>query len=95
MQPGPELPLFVSQEGYFLIEWAGVAIRFFSVFGSGGFDGGHAIIVQPMEWMAISRNVYPCREIARAKRLTGKKESGRFREMANTIKLRIMEVTRI
>jgi hypothetical protein len=30
-----------------------------------------------------------------AERLTGKKESGRFREIPNTIKFRIIEVTRV
>jgi len=39
---------------------------------------------QPIELMAINRNVYPCREIAIAEKLTGKKESGRFREIPNT-----------
>ena len=48
-----------------------------------------------MELMAINRNVYPCREIEIAERLTGKKESGRFKEIPNTTKLRIIEMTRI
>jgi hypothetical protein len=45
--------------------------------------------------MAINRNAYPWRAIEMAERLTGKKEFGRFREIPNTIKLRIIEVTRI
>lgn len=51
--------------------------------------------IQSMELMAINRNVYPCREIEIAERLTGKKESGRFKEIPNTTKLRIIEMTRI
>ncbi len=45
--------------------------------------------------MAITRKAYPCREIEMAERLTGKKESGRFREIPNTIKLRIIDVIRM
>jgi len=46
-----------------------------------------------MELMAINRKVYPCREMEIVERLTGKKEFGRFNEIPNTIKLRIIEVT--
>ena len=45
--------------------------------------------------MATNRNAYPWREIEIAEKLTGKKESGRFKEIPNTIKLRIIDVTRI
>jgi hypothetical protein len=45
--------------------------------------------------MAISRNANPCKEIEIAERLTGKKESGRFKEIPNTIKLRTIDVTKI
>jgi len=45
--------------------------------------------------MAICRKAYPWREIEMADRLTGIRESGRFREIPNTIKLQIIEVTRI
>ena len=58
-------------------------------------DGEQSIVLQPIELMAISRNAYPCREIEMAERLTGKNESGRFREIPNTIKLRIIEGTRM
>ena len=44
--------------------------------------------------MAISRKAYPWREIEMADKLTGKKESGRFREIPNTIKLAIIDVTK-
>ena len=43
----------------------------------------------------MSRNANPCKEIEIAERLTGKKESGLFKEIPNTIKLRIIETTRI
>jgi hypothetical protein len=39
----------------------------------------------------MSRNANPCKEIAIAERLTGKKESGLFKEIPNTIKLRTLE----
>ena len=42
----------------------------------------------------MSRNANPCKKIALAERLTGKKESGPFKEIPNTIKLRTIEVTR-
>ena len=45
--------------------------------------------------IATNRNAYPCREIEIAERLTGKKESVRFKEMPNTMKFRIIDVTRI
>jgi hypothetical protein len=45
--------------------------------------------------MAICRRAYPWREIEMADRLTGINESGRFREIPNTTKLQIIEVTRI
>jgi len=45
--------------------------------------------------IAINLNAYPCKEIEIAERLTGKKEFGLFKEMPNTIKLRIIEVTKI
>ena len=48
-----------------------------------------------MELIATNRNAYPCREIEIAERLTGKKESARFKEIPNVIKLRIIDVTRI
>ena len=48
-----------------------------------------------MELIATNLNAYPCREIEIAERLTGKKEFGRFKEIPNTIKLRIIDVTRI
>jgi hypothetical protein len=57
--------------------------------------GKHSKVLQPIELMAINRNVYPCNEIEMAKRLTGKKESGRFREIPNTKKLRIIEAIRM
>ena len=41
--------------------------------------------------IATNRNAYPCREIEIAERLTGKKESGRFKEIPNTIKLKIID----
>jgi len=50
--------------------------------------------VQLMEFMAISRNTYPCKEMEMAERLTGKKEFGRFREIPSTIKLATIDVTR-
>ena len=43
----------------------------------------------------MSRNANPCKEIALAERLTGKKESGLFKEIPNTIKLQNIEATRI
>ena len=43
--------------------------------------------------MAISRNMYPCKEMEIAERLTGKNESGRLSEIPNTKKLAIIEVT--
>ena len=43
----------------------------------------------------MSRNANPCKEIEAAKRLTGKKESGLFKEIPNTIKLQNIEATRI
>jgi hypothetical protein len=45
--------------------------------------------------IAITLNANPCKEIEMAERLTGKKESGLFREIPRTIKLRIIEVTSI
>ena len=42
----------------------------------------------------MSRNANSCNKIALAERLTGKKESGLFKEIPNTIKLRTIEVTR-
>ena len=49
----------------------------------------------PIELMAMSRNVYPCKDIEIAERLTGKKESSRFKEIPYTIKLRIIKMTRV
>ena len=43
----------------------------------------------------MSLNANPCKEIEIAERLTGKKESGLFKEIPYTIKLRTIEVTRI
>ncbi len=43
----------------------------------------------------MSRNANPCKEIAIAERLTGKKESALFKEIPNTIKLAIIEMTSI
>ena len=51
-------------------------------------------IIQVTELIAMSRNENPCKEIEIAERLTGKKESGLFKEIPNTIKLRTIEVTR-
>ena len=45
--------------------------------------------------MAISRNAYPCREMEVAERMTGKKESGRLSEIPKTIKLAIIEATKV
>jgi len=49
---------------------------------------------QLIEFMAISLKAYPCKEMERAERLTGKKELRRFREIPSTIKLAIIDVTR-
>ena len=45
--------------------------------------------------MAISLNAYPCREMEVAERMTGKKDSGRLREIPKTIKLAIIEATKV
>ncbi len=44
---------------------------------------------------AISLNAYPCKEIEMAERMTGKNELGRLIEIPKTIKLAIIEVTRV
>ena len=43
----------------------------------------------------MGRNANPCKEIEIAERLTGEKESGLFKKIPYTIKLRNIEVTRM
>ncbi|HIK58924.1 MAG: hypothetical protein ABGX43_06265 [Nitrospinaceae bacterium] len=48
-----------------------------------------------IELSAISQKTYPCREIEMGERLTGENESGWLSEIANTIKLAIIEMTSV
>jgi len=71
-----------------------VVDRFSGGFRVGAFSRLGDVAPQLTELMAISRKAYPWREIEMADKLTGIKESGRFREIPNTTKLQIIEVTR-